>query len=180
MSIAMVNRPPVAVYREEQWFSGWIYAGLVGLAVMAVGLLVRVDLPVLRRRRGARDAGPPAMAAGRRWSGLSLPPVLVVGLLRMTTEVHPTELRLWFGLIPTYRHVVPLDAVRAVEPVRYRPIADCGGWGIRRGRDGERVFTARGDRGVRLTLHDGSTLLVGSQRPEELARTIDRTVRDLC
>lgn len=179
MSIAMANSPPVAVFREEQWFSGWIYAGLVGVAAMAVGLLVRVNLPVLPAVEGL------GMLVHLQWPlvalvGLSLPPVLVVALLRMTTEVHPTELRLWYGLIPTYRHVVPLDAVRAVEPVRYRPIADCGGWGIRRSRSGERAFTARGDRAVRLTLHDGSTLLIGSQRPDELARTIDRAVRDLC
>jgi hypothetical protein len=61
--------------------------------------------------------------------------------------------------------------------VQYRPIADHGGWGIRSGRDGERALTARGNRGVRLVLADGTRLLIGSQRPEELAETIERACR---
>jgi membrane protein YdbS with pleckstrin-like domain len=175
VSIAMVNQAPVAVYREEQWFPGWIYTILLGSAILAFGALLWVYDPhhLIDRLRSKSVL---CLALG---VGLSLPPMLVVGFLKMTTEVHPGELRIWFGLLPTYRHVVPLTEIRSVEPVRYRPLVDCGGWGFRRGRHGERVFTARGDLGVRLTLKDGSTLLVGSQRPEELAGTIDRAVRDL-
>ena len=44
---------------------------------------------------------------------------------------------------------------------------DHGGWGIR-GTEHDRIFSQSGDRGVRLQLGDG-TLLLGSQRPEELA-----------
>ncbi|RUL89586.1 hypothetical protein TsocGM_01180 [Tautonia sociabilis] len=171
----MINRPPVAIYREDQWFSGWIYAGLAAIAALAVGVVAwHVDpaTPFLGWP-GWREL--PLAAA----LCLSLPPMLVVGLLRMTTEVLPTDLRIWFGLLPTYRHVVPLCEIRSVEPVRYRPLADCGGWGIHRCRNGERVFSARGDRAVRITLHDGSTVLIGSQRPEELARALDQAVRNL-
>ena len=59
----------------------------------------------------------------------------------------------------------------------YRPLADYGGWGVRTGRDGERVLNARGNRGVRLDLSDGTRLLVGSQRPEALAVAIERAIR---
>ncbi|QDV37014.1 hypothetical protein [Tautonia plasticadhaerens] len=175
MSIAMVNRPPVAIYREEQWFSRWIYAALAGVVAVTIGYFARTYDPAIGLGGWSRFREWPLLVA----IGLSLPPMLVVGLLKMTTEVHPGDLRLWFGLLPTYRHVVPLAEIRAVEPVRYRPMADCGGWGIRRCRNGERVFTARGDRAVRVTLQDGSTLLIGSQRPEELARTLEQAVRNL-
>lgn len=174
MSIAMVNGSPVAVYREEQWFPGWIYAILIGFAVFTLGLILWAYDPAhLIERIQSRAILPLAVAVG-----LSLPPMLVVGFLKMTTEVHPGELRIWFGLLPTYRHVVPLTELRSVEPVRYRPLADCGGYGFRRGRNGERVFNARGDRGVRITLRDGSTLLIGSQRPEELARVLNEGFRN--
>lgn len=175
MSIVMVNRSPVAIYREEQWFHGWIYAVLLGVAGLALGaVLWSCDPNSLIDALRMHRAFPLAIAVG-----LSVPPMLVVGLLRMTTELHPSELRIWFGLVPTYRHVVSLTEIRGVEPVQYRPLADCGGWGFLRSRNGDRVFTARGDQGVRITLHDGSTLLIGSQRPEELARTLDQAVRDL-
>jgi hypothetical protein len=175
VSIAAIT-PPAAIFREEQPFGWWIYALL--LAMVAMGCL------------GFVWAGPPAGAPARAWSlevpiglavGLVLPMVLVVGVLRMTTVVTPTELRVWFGWLPTYRRAFAVSDIRRVEVVRYRPIADCLGWGVRRGRDGELVLNARGDRGVRIHLEDGSRLLVGSQRPEELAASLERARRpDAC
>jgi hypothetical protein len=61
--------------------------------------------------------------------------------------------------------------------VNYRPIADYGFWGVRAGRDGERAFIARGNRGVRLELIDGTKILIGSQRPEALASVLDGALR---
>jgi hypothetical protein len=103
--------------------------------------------------------------------------VLIVGFLRMTTEVTATHGRVWFGWVPTYRRVFAIADVQRLEVISYRPIADYGGWGIRWGRDGERVLSARGDRGVRLDLADGTRLLIGSQRPEVLASALERALR---
>jgi hypothetical protein len=95
----------------------------------------------------------------------------------MTTEVTPTEVRVWFGWVPVYRRVILIIGIQRYQVIEYRPFADYGGWGIRTGRDGERVLSARGNRGVRLELADGSKLLIGSQRCEELAETIERAHR---
>jgi hypothetical protein len=54
----------------------------------------------------------------------------------------------------------------------YRPIRDYGGWGIRYGRGGK-AYNVSGNRGVMLELSDGQKLLIGSQRPEELANAIN-------
>jgi hypothetical protein len=94
----------------------------------------------------------------------------------MTTEVTPTDLRVWFGWIPTYRRIVPVGTIVRLEVVSYRPLADYWGWGIRSGRDGERVLNARGNRGVRIELSDGTRLLIGSQRPEALAIALERSM----
>jgi hypothetical protein len=106
--------------------------------------------------------------------GLGLPTTLIVGVLRMTTVVTPTECLVWFGWVPTLRHTVALDQIRRVEVVTYRPLLDCQGWGVRTGLDGERVLNARGNRGVRLFMGDGTRLLIGSQRPEDLARVLEQ------
>jgi hypothetical protein len=92
----------------------------------------------------------------------------------MTTEVTPSEVRVWYGWVPVYRRAVSIGSVKSHSVVQFRPISDHGGWGILAGRDGERVLTARGNRGVRIELSDGTKLLIGSQRPEELAETIER------
>ena len=92
----------------------------------------------------------------------------------MTTEVTPTDIRVWFGWVPIYRRVLPVGDVRRIGPAAFRPIADYGFWGVRSGRDGERALIARGHRGVRLELADGSILIIGSQRPDELAMAIKK------
>jgi hypothetical protein len=165
-------QPAAAVFREEQYFDWRVYALIASLVLSTgLGLLWSTDhlswqaIPDLLRS---------AQIALGGLLGLAAPVFLVVMLLHMTTEVTPTDLRVWFGWIPVYRRVVAVDEIRRIEVVSYRPIAEYGGWGIRSGPDGERVLTARGNRGVRLELVDGSRLLIGSQRPEALATALER------
>lgn len=172
LSVATIQ-PPAAIYREEQWFGWWVYAGLGLIFALAWVVLVdrtvgRPDLWVALHGRAFKLA----VAAG-----LVVPPAIVVGALRMLTLVTPTELRISFGFLPTYRRVVALDAIGSIEVVQYHPLRAYAGWGVRFGRDGERVYNARGDRGVRITLRDGSRLLVGSQRPEQFALAIEAARR---
>ncbi|MBX6311338.1 MAG: hypothetical protein IRY99_00210 [Isosphaeraceae bacterium] len=175
MSVATTLHPPAAVYREEQNFGWWVYALLALMALLGVAGLA-----------WARPGPAPPVAPPDRWTievplglavGLVLPVTLIIGVLRMTTEVRPGECRVWFGWIPTYRRFIPLEDVRRIEVVRYRPIRDFLFWGVRVGRDGERALIARGDRGVRLHFADGSRLLIGSQRPEALAVALERAMR---
>jgi hypothetical protein len=169
-------RPAAAVFHEEQSFDWRVYALIAMLELVAGYILVWLT----------RDWGPVAALLAHKWSlefslaaviGLALPLLLAAFVLQMTTEVTPTEIRVWFGWVPIYRRVVSISGIRRYAVVQYRPIVDYGGWGIRAGRDGERVLNARGNRGVRLELTDGSKLLIGSQRPEELAETIERAQR---
>ena len=168
-------QPEAVVFREEQNFDWRVYALIAAVEVLVwAGLL---GSHALGPNAGFHDhLGTVELAIGAG-VGLVLPAILVVGVLRMTTEVTPTDLRVWFGWVPTYRRFVPLGSIRRVEVVEYRPLADYGGWGIRVGRDGVRVLNARGNRGVRIDLADGTKLLIGSQRPEALAMALDRAVR---
>ena len=109
--------------------------------------------------------------------GIGLVLFLAVLLLHMTTEVTPADVRVWFGWVPVYRRALPLGDIRRVELVTFRPIADYGFWGVRSGRDGDRALDRRGNRGVRLELADGSFLVIGSQRPDELALAIESALR---
>jgi hypothetical protein len=164
----------MAVYREDQSFAWWSYV-LVG----AMALITVVLFSWFRQAPAAGVNAPSGL--GRSLFllvGVGLPAILLLGVLRMTTLVVPGEVRVWFGWIPTFRRNLAITSIERVEVVQFRPIVDHGGWGVRWARDGERVFTAKGNRGVRLYLHDGSRILIGSQRPEELARLIDRAVRN--
>jgi hypothetical protein len=164
VSSVVTLQPATAIFREEQYFDWRVYASIASLEVLTgLGLLHQ-----------------------KAWSiellmglivGIGLVMFLVIFLLHMTTEVTPTDVRVWFGWVPVYRRIVPLGDVRRVGIVTFRPIADYGFWGIGSGRDGERALIARGNRGVRLELADGSFLVIGSQRPEEFATTLENALR---
>lgn len=171
MSSVAALQPAVVVFREEQYFDRRVYALTGGLVVLAcLGALWwtdRINWHVLELALHRLDY----LATGT--VVLAVPIGLVFMLLYMTTEVVPSEVRVWFGWIPVYRRSIAVETIQRIEVVTFRPFQDHGGWGIRSGPEGERVLTARGNRGVRLVLTNGNKLLIGSQRPEALAIAIE-------
>ncbi len=98
--------------------------------------------------------------------------MLIIGM-KLVTEVDSARLRVRF--FPFVRRDIPLEDIIHWEARTYSPILEYGGWGIRTGlfrRGGGGALNARGNRGVQLRFADGKDLLVGSQRPEELAAAI--------
>jgi len=85
--------------------------------------------------------------------------------LRMQTTVTPEAVTVRYGFLGSIR--VPLREIARAEAVVYRPVRDYGGWGLR-GAGTRRAVNARGNRGIRITRRDGSTLLVGSQEPRRM------------
>jgi hypothetical protein len=91
--------------------------------------------------------------------------------LRLTTTVTPEALSVRYGFL--YKTRVPLSEITLAEAIEYAPVREYGGWGIRGSRR-RRALNARGNQGVLLTRSDGTTLLVGSQRPRELLEALAR------
>lgn len=95
---------------------------------------------------------------------------LLFHVLELTVSVRPSEIDIRFR--PLTRRRIPHSAVRSCEARDYRPIREYGGWGVRRGWRGGWAYNVRGNRGVQLELEDGSSILIGSQRADDLAAAI--------
>jgi hypothetical protein len=89
---------------------------------------------------------------------------------KLITEVR--EDGLYMRFFPFTHHKIAFEDIRNCEARTYSPIKEFGGWGIRYGR-GTKAYNVSGNRGVQLELSDGKRFLIGSQRPEELARAIE-------
>ncbi len=111
----------------------------------------------------------------------------LVLLGRLTISIEDRVLKLRFGLLPVIGKEIPLALVSSAEPVRYRPIREFGGWGIRRGsfRDTPTaVYSLRGSSGVLLTLEvpidtlfaRTDRVLIGSRAPEQLAQSLTQLI----
>jgi hypothetical protein len=163
-------KPAVVLYREEQYFAPWVY-GLFGI----IGF--RILFP---------DFGPEGHFKDLHFNTdpkgyiVFLVMILIMAcFLRMATEVSPTGLCVSFGWLPIYRMNIPISQIQAIETSTYRPLRDCLGWGIRRNWQGQVVLSARGSQGVKITRTDGSVVIVGSQKSDQLATAIEDTRRTM-
>jgi len=114
---------------------------------------------------------PPTPWSMRIWPMVALG--CAANLLYQRTDIDANRIRVQFGFaFPLYVRNIPLSEIEAASSVTYSPIGEYGGWGIR-GMGSRVALNARGNRGVLLTLKSGATILIGSQRPDELAAAIE-------
>jgi hypothetical protein len=118
---------------------------------------------------------------------MTIPIILLFGIPllfgRLTIRIDSGSLLITFGFVNLVKKRILLREIVDVESVTYRPLRDFGGWGIRSGKfRGERTgcYNLKGNEGVllilsrdmRVCLGRTKRVIVGSQRPGELAEAI--------
>ncbi|MHC4482416.1 MAG: DUF6141 family protein [Planctomycetota bacterium] len=161
----------VLIFREEQRLSLWLRWPLVLLMIVAAGFAVFS----LREGLSAQDSPNTASAVVVTILGIGVG--IAVTVLLFTAKLE-TEVRgdgLYVRLFPFhihYKDFAPRDLEECYAR-EYRPIREYGGWGIRCGfgkRGG--AYNMSGNKGVQLVFKNGKRLLIGSQKPDELAKAI--------
>ena len=113
---------------------------------------------------GQEQLGGVILGAGI-WIGITT--LLVLASLRVTVDEAGIHIRqLWL-----FKRDIPFDRIASFEARTYRPIREYLGWGVRYGPSGM-AYNMSGNRGLQLILTDGSRVLIGSQRPEDLERAV--------
>ncbi|MBN2109528.1 MAG: hypothetical protein JW705_00360 [Methanosarcinaceae archaeon] len=97
-------------------------------------------------------------------------PVFILSL-KMMTEVRNGGLYIRFYPFHLSFKEFPFESIESCEVHKYSPLRDYGGWGIRFGPKGQ-AYNVSGNRGVLLGFKNGKKLMVGSQKPDELAGAI--------
>lgn len=93
--------------------------------------------------------------------------------VRLVTELRPEALSV--AMKGFWRRArIPTAEIRSAMPVTYNPVSEYRGYGVRKGPRGL-AYIAHGDQAVQLELRDGRKMLIGSQRPRELADRIRST-----
>lgn len=164
------------LFREEQRFSQLWFWVLIIVTLVPATLIIGVgwvQQVVMGRPFGDRPA-PDA--------GLTLIAILIVlmtvGIFwtmrsaRLVTEVRSDGLQVQF--FPFQRRPKSIANIRTFAVRDYSPIAEYGGWGLRWGGPKNWAYNVSGTRGVQLELDGGGRILIGSQRPEELAAALRR------
>jgi|TARA_B100000927_G_scaffold169406_1_gene136595 hypothetical protein len=79
-----------------------------------------------------------------------------------------TEEALYYQFFPIHmkKHQIKFTEIKKVEAVKYKPIIDYGGWGIKHGFNGK-AYNVSGNLGVRIYLSNGTNILFGSKKHKE-------------
>ncbi len=163
------------VYEEEQRFrQRWLWLLIGGTFTAVFGLLAWMAYQQLllghpMGHHPMSDRGLGLLIVGIGALDLGILVMLWTACLRVVVDAQAVRVR--FRPFHRKERVFPLAEITLAEAITYRPIAEYGGWGIRRGRAGW-AYNVSGNRGVRLTFHDAKRLLIGSARADELARAI--------
>lgn len=166
-----MGRDQYIVYEETTPWAWWV--SLVVWGSFLAGA-IPVALAVLGRLSDGIAPGelPALLMMGGGAVLLLLGPWITQVLIgRLHVRVTHTSLLLQLGALPILSKLVPFEDIDWLEPVRYRPIREFGGWGVRFGKN-KRAWTIRGDAAVLCYMKDGSKLYVGSDDPEKLAMRI--------
>lgn len=164
------------VFIEKQKFSQtwlWVlmaFSGVMPIAILGVGLYVQIGL--------GKPFGNNPMSDGGLITVFLLTLALMVGMLLLfafsTLELRIDKRDLHIRFIPfiVKEKVIPWTSVENWEVVKYNPIREYGGWGLRYGKSGK-AYNVKGDKGLRLSFHKGKPLLIGTSKPDELQRFLE-------
>ncbi len=165
-------------FREVQRFrQKWLW---IAIAVVLLGLIISFGYGMIEQ-----------LVFGHPWGNRSMsdtalaivgPLMILMGIgiswlflrLKLLVEVREDGVHIHF--VPLARQTVPFRDIVDCEVRTYRPMREYGGWGLKYGRAGK-AYNVSGNRGVQLKLSSGKGLLIGSQRPEELAQAIQAGMR---
>lgn len=148
---------------RQAWL--WLIVLLIGGGMWLL-LIMHVLRPNLPEERWSVFV---TLAAAWLLVGIALP--VSLWLFELRVEVRRDGLYYRFVPFHLRTHSIAIGDIADFEARRYRPILEYGGWGIRYGLKG-RAYNVSGNRGVQLTLTNGKRILIGSQRPDELAAAL--------
>jgi len=165
------------LFEEKQHFrQTWLWMTLLPMSLL---LLVVFGLGLYQQLYLGKPFGNNPMSNDGLVIAASVAALFGIGLpflfYHMKLVVRVDSRYLHISFLPLRRKRIPLSEVVRWEECTYHPLREFGGWGIRyAGKKKGWAYNVSGNQGVQLELTAGKRLLIGSQRPHELAEAFKR------
>lgn len=152
----------VMTFREEQPFGKWRFVAMLLFIVVTLFLyMIIVIIPIT----------PSSILLGILLTGSMFFAIIIFSMGKLVVETRPDGL--YYRYRPFHRSFrnIPWNNIETHEVQTFSPLREWGGLGLRVKRGG-RAYLASGNQGVLLHLSNGRQVMIGSKRPEELAKAI--------
>ncbi|MFN8135462.1 MAG: hypothetical protein U0Z17_09645 [Bacteroidales bacterium] len=170
------------IYKEEQSFRNsfmlWILLAAILVMISGFGIGFYQQF-YLHNPYGDK----PMSDNGLLWSGVIT--TVVVGVIFamlmggvLVTEIWSDGIRYKFPPLIRKMRFIPLRDIASAEVGKYRPLLEFGGWGWRkRLLQRKTAYNVSGSIGIRITLKNGSQILLGTLKQEEMKRAVDKMMK---
>lgn len=153
------------IFSETQKFARWLRWLLIFDTVMIAGILLFIMFKN------------PSESLPFAWIAFALLVPAAVGVLfwfcRLETQVRPDGLYVrFFPLHLRFKKFTP-DEIAEYYARDYNPVLEYGGWGIRVSLINGKAYNICGSKGLQLVFKNGKKLLIGSQKPVDLAAAMN-------
>ena len=97
---------------------------------------------------------------------------------KLITEIWTDGIRYRFSPFVRKTKHIPVNEIVSAEVARYKPLIEFGGWGVRK-----RIFSRKtaynisGNVGLRLNLKNGSQVLFGTRKENEMRRAVEKMMQ---
>lgn len=157
------------VFKESQSFrQWWLWAIIASAAVVPVfGIYKQLIV-------GKSFGDKPMSDRGLVMTAVVLSViVLLFVVMKLKTEVSHRGIYFKFSPFHIHKRFYELTDIESMKVVKYSPIFDYGGWGIR-GFGSNKAFSVKGNKGLKIMFKNGDIRLIGTQKPDELQKIISQ------
>ena len=170
------------IYKEEQSFRNsfmlWILLAVILLMISGFGVSFYQQFYL---HKPFDDK--PMNDNGLLWSGIIT--TVVVGVIFamlmsgvLVTEIWSDGIRYKFPPLLRKMRFIPLHDIASAEVGKYSPLLEFGGWGWRkRLLQRKTAYNVSGTTGIRITLKNGSQVMIGTLKREEMKRAVGRMMQ---
>ncbi|MCF8234309.1 MAG: DUF6141 family protein [Bacteroidales bacterium] len=166
---------PKLYFKEKQRFNHWWIIAIVTI-VTGLWLWAFIQQIILGIPFGTRPAPDLALII---ILVLVLIPVLIFAFHSMHTEIRSDGI--YYRLAPIMRSKkIKTEDITEWHLRKYKPVREFGGWGIRFSfrKKGSKTYNVKGKSGLQLKLDSGKKILIGTQKPEEIEKAMEKLLPD--
>ncbi|CAN5480808.1 hypothetical protein BH11BAC1_BH11BAC1_28590 [soil metagenome] len=148
------------LFSEKQKFrQWWIWVLIVIISCIELNIFYREIIPGHHHH----------YASIYIYAFLNLLVIIILLISRLETEISEVGISYRFFPFHARQQTIAWTEIEKGFVRKYYPISEYGGWGLRLGlfRSGK-AYNVSGNMGFQLVLKNGKSLLIGTQKPEEI------------
>ncbi|MEI2696347.1 MAG: hypothetical protein V9E90_14860 [Saprospiraceae bacterium] len=162
-------------FNEKQKFTQWWFWVLI-IGITALFLYGLYQQIILKIPFGDKPVSDTVLLL------ISIIPLLIIILFLISTlETEINELGISYKFFPFHlnKQTITWDSIDKAYIRKYNPITEYGGWGFRLGLFGKgRALNMSGTMGLQLVLKNGTKLLIGTLKSDELEQILQKLTKN--